>query len=467
MSADQRGLATSGSPEAIAAFDRAMDHLIRFQIEVVEEVAKTLAFDPRCVMGAVLSAYLSLMSTEGSAVTTAQDALAALPIEEAAMLPRERAHLEAAYRWIAGDLVGAGASLDAISLEHPRDLLALVVGHQIDFFTGNAGNLRDRVGRALYGWRGDDPQLGFLQGMYAFGLEECNFYDLSKEFGQRSVDANADDVWAIHAVVHTYEMQGQIPEGVRFMKARQTDWATGNFLNVHNSWHYALYLLQGGDVDGALDIYDRVLHNEDSGDVALELVDATALLWRLHLEGTSVGRRWQPLAEAWGRSLSPGFYPFNDMHAVMAFVGSGDLVRAHELVSDLEQFVETGDQTTTSWLMTAQVGLPVCQSIVHFGAGDYRLVVDELLARRGGFHEFGGSHAQRDAIERTLLESAIRAGLDNIALALVSERLGVRDASSYTWMKRAQVLRHTAHQVESESASARAHSLATSIRAVE
>jgi hypothetical protein len=108
----------------------------------------------------------------------------------------------------------------------------------------------------------------------------------------------------------------------------------------------------------------------------------------------------------------------------------------------------------------------VCRSIVQFATGDYRLVVDELLPKRGSFHEFGGSRAQRDAIERTLLESAMRARLNDIALALVSERLAVREASSYTWLKRAQVLSDTASRAESESANARAESIAASIRAV-
>jgi hypothetical protein len=63
-------------------------------------------------------------------------------------------------------------------------------------------------------------------------------------------------------------------------------------------------------VAGALAVYDRVLHHDESQDVALELLDATALLWRLPLEGISVGDRWPPLAQAWERLLAPGFYPF-------------------------------------------------------------------------------------------------------------------------------------------------------------
>jgi hypothetical protein len=444
MSVDQSGLAMSGSPEAVAAFDRAMNHLVRFQAEVVDEAAQTVASDPACAMGAVLNAYLSMLSTERSKVAEAKDALAAVSITPAHLLPRERAHLAAAQRWIEGDMAGAGGLLDAISFEDPRDLLALVVGHQIDFFTGNARNLRDRIGRALYAWGSQDPLSGFVHGMYAFGLEECNLYGRAEEMGQQAVDANSDDVWGIHAVVHTYEMQGQIAQGMCFMQARKDDWATGNFLNVHNSWHYALYLLQGGDVARALDVYDRVLHHEGSEDVALELLDASALLWRVHLEGLPVGGRWQPLAEAWARSLSPGFYPFNDMHAAMAYVGSEDLNRARELVSDLERFVDVGDKATTGWAMTATVGLPVCRSIVSFATGEYPQVVDELLPIRDRLHEFGGSHAQRDAVERTLLEASIRARRSDVALALVSERLGVREASSYTWSKRAQILAETA-----------------------
>ena len=81
--------------------------------------------------------------------------------------------------------------------------------------------------------------------------------------------------------------------------------------------------------------------------MALELLDATALLWRLQLEGTPAGDRWPPLAQAWARLLTPGYYPFNDMHAIMAFIGDGDLDRAREVVGALERWWRGGDAAPT------------------------------------------------------------------------------------------------------------------------
>ncbi len=144
---------------------------------------------------------------------------------------------------------------------------------------------------------------------------------------------------------------------------------------MHNAWHYALYLLEAGDTPGALAVYDQFLHHSGSEDIALELLDATALLWRLWLEGIPVGDRWGPLAQAWARLLTPGFYPFNDMHAIMAFAGNGELGRAWEVVAALERVVSSTRRRPDgrpAWAMTAAVGLPVCRGLAHFGAGRVR-----------------------------------------------------------------------------------------------
>src|SRR5258708_28494485 len=161
-----------------------------------------------------------------------------------------------------------------------------------------------------------------------------------------------------------------------------------------------------------------MIQPDDSEASSLELLDACALLWRMHLEGAPVGDRWQPLAAAWGRLLAPGFYPFNDMHAVMSYLGAGQLDRASDIVAALDDVVAHGDPAGTGWQMTSSVGLPVCRGLLHFGRGEYDAVIAELLPIRTRVHTFGGSHAQRDAVERTLLEAAIRAGRLALASAL-------------------------------------------------
>ncbi len=463
MHADAQGLDMSGTSDAVAAYDRALGHFVRFQSEVVGVIADARAAEAGCAMVELLSAYLSLMSTEQSGVADAHDALRNLGELPHDLIPREREHLAAANLWLLGDMAGAARLLEDLTLRHPRDLLALAVGHQIDFFTGHATALRDRIGRALYAWGPDDGNRGFVQGMYAFGLEESNLYALSEEMAGQAVQANPDDVWGIHAMVHTYEMQGQTAEGLRFLRARESQWRTGNFLNVHNSWHNALFLLEGDDVEGALAIYDAVLHHDGSEDFALELVDASSLLWRLRLEGSPVGDRWEPLADAWTRILVPGFYPFNDMHATMAFVGAGRLGPAHELVTSLERAVDEAGDDSTGMLMTRAVGLPVCRSLVAFGRGDDTGFLDHYLPVRESLHRFGGSHAQRDAMERTAVTAAIRAGRSDLARALLSERLGRREKSSYAWGRLAQVLATDGDVAGSSAATSRAKAIAEEV----
>lgn len=461
MGTDSHGLTLTGSVEAVTAYDRALGHLVRFQPEVITAIGDTVAADPGCVMGRVFGAYLALLSTEARSVKAAREAIGGTTETEN---PRERAHLAAARRWIAGDMAGAGALLESISIRYPKDLLALFVGHQIDFLRGDAVTLRDRIGRALSAWDSADRASGYLYGMYAFGLEECNSYDRSAEAGHRAVEANPDDVWGIHAVAHTFEMRGEIPGGVQFMRERQENWARGNFLSVHNSWHFALYLLQAGDVPGALAVYDTAIHPAGSEDVAMALLDASALLWRIWLEGTDVGDRWRSLADAWTRILEPGFYPFNDMHAIMAFIGNGEPNRARDVLAVLKRVARDGDPVATGPSMTSAVGLPVCRALAHFGAGEYDMVIAELLPVRTRIHEFGGSHAQRDAVERTLLEAAIRAGHADLANALVSERLAVRERNTYAWSKRSVLLAAAGNQAGAEEAAARQRDLAGQIR---
>jgi hypothetical protein len=93
-------------------------------------------------------------------------------------------------------------------------------------------------------------------------------------------------------------------------------------------------------------------------------------------------------------------------------------------------------------------------------------VVDTLAPIRRTLHRFGGSHAQRDVLQRTLLESALRSGRFEFAAELLSERLAERETSVYGWTRRQRLLSATGDVTAAAAAAARAAELQSRFAAV-
>ena len=453
-STDAHGNPVSGSQTAIERYDAAIDHLLAYRDEFLDAMTSLVDDEPDFAMGLVLAAYMSLTSTDAIDVAGARQLTAKL--DSLVLNDREAAHRIVLETWLAGDWHGAARRLDEILVCWPTDLLGLLVGHQLDFFLGDATNLRDRVGRSLLSIDQAHPHHAYARGMYAFGLEESGNYPLAEHHGLAALDRNHDDVWATHAVTHVYEMQGRVDEGIRFLRTRQADWGEGNLFSVHNWWHLALYLLEAGDTSDSLAIYDRRIHNEQSAGVPLEMLDASALLWRLHLDGIDVGGRFATLADAWAtRTLHEPWYVFNDLHAVMALTGAGRPNEARAVIDRLAAYVAAGP-SSSNVRMTAEVGLPACRSVLAHVEDRHADVVAELMPIRTILARFGGSHAQRDALQRTLVVSAIRSGQLRLARSLVDERLAVRETSVWSWQRRSQVLTAAGDRVAADRANQQA-----------
>jgi tetratricopeptide (TPR) repeat protein len=435
---DAHGNPVTGAQSAVDRYDAAIDHLVAYREELLDAMTSLVTDDSDFAMGHVLAAYMSLTSTDAPDLEDARELAAHL--DTLALNDRETAHRAAIGAWSSGDWHGAARILDDLLIRWPADLLALIVGHQLDFFLGDAANLRDRVGRSLPAIDRAHPHHAYARGMYAFGLEESGNYSLAEQHGLAALDRNRDDVWATHAVTHVYEMQGRIDEGIRFLRSREADWGYGNLFTVHNWWHLALYLMEAGDADESLVIYDRHIHNEQSAGVPLEMLDASALLWRFHLDGIDVGNRFGPLADAWAtRASHEPWYAFNDLHAVMALAAAGRLDDARAVIDRLHTYVAVSPPSSNV-AMTADVGLPACRSVLAHIEDRPVDVVAELMPIRTILARFGGSHAQRDALQRTLVDAAIRSGQLQLARSLVDERLGVRETSVWSWRRRTEVL---------------------------
>ena len=276
-------------------------------------------------MAHVLTAYLHLMSTDVADLVAAGEALAALaPCSD----QRSGAGARGRDRRMGGgrlERCGPPPRRPARPVADRRAGAACSATSSTSSPATPSG-LRDRPLRTLRELDPQHPHAPFVRGMTAFGLEETGDYGAALDAGRAAVAANPDDVWAIHAVVHTYEMQGRVDEGIAFLRSDETRWESGNLFTVHNWWHLALYELEAGRPERALAIYDAEVHHAASLGVPIEMLDASALLWRLRLEDADTGGRFGPLADAWAaKSADVPWYVFNDLHAVVAAAGADRL----------------------------------------------------------------------------------------------------------------------------------------------
>jgi tetratricopeptide (TPR) repeat protein len=420
---DAFGLTLSGATEAgFASYGRAVRELQCFIGDPVASIDGAIAQDPGFVMAHVFKGYLFGLATERGATAVARACHeAALPL---AASTHEQAHVSALGHLAGGHWHEAGRILEDITIDFPLDAVALQVGHQIDFFTGNARMLRDRIGRALPSWQKGMPGYHAILGMQAFGLEEMGDYSRAEKLGRSAVEIEPRDGWAQHAVAHVMEMQSRQRDGIAWMRANPEAWTRESFLQVHNWWHLALFHYDLGEIDEVLALYDGPIYGMPSA-MALNMVDASAILWRLYLGGVDAGHRWAALAANWPKA-GFGDYAFNDAHAMMAFVGGGLEAPARALLDAQREAMRGSDDNAA---FTRDVGHPLTLAIKAFGERRYEEAVRLIRPIRAIAHRFGGSHAQRDVIDLTLIEAALRAGEGALARALTAERSMARPDS--------------------------------------
>jgi tetratricopeptide (TPR) repeat protein len=344
-----------------------------------------------------------------------------LPMNE-----RERTHLAALSHAVIGHRASAVTILDRHLMSYPFDLVAHMAALQMDGHLGRFPWARDRSARALPRWSKSQQSYGIMRSFYAFGLEEAGEFARAEDTARSAAELEPHGYWPHHCVSHVMEMMGRPKDGLAWMEGRQSFWSSKDNVNrVHIWWHKSLFHVELGEYDAALQIYDGPML-ETMRPASMSICNAAALLWRLDMLGCPLGDRWQQLTTKWEGHADGKLYVFPDIHAAMTELRAGDV---DGFECRRRSMRETAADGTELGAIYRDIGLPVVEGLLAFHHGAYTQAVKHLLPARFDLWKMGGSNAQRDVIDWTLAEAAVRAGQRDVALSLAHERLASRPDS--------------------------------------
>lgn len=409
--------ASTQSRKAIENYDEALDLIRLYRGDPIAALDVAIAEDAD--FGGAWAVRAGLLATQTDKAYAEEIDKSLRAGAEANLNDRERALLQAAKDWGEGRFDEGTARFARVGQENPKDLFAVQTAHIGCFFLGRQHELRDWPLQALRAYKRGDDGYSQLLGMAAFGLEECGDYARAEAYGREAVEIDGRDGWAVHAVAHVNEMRGDLDAGIPWLADSADVWSPESGFSYHNWWHLALLYLDRGDTAQVLRLYDERVRPNTDAQIVLEWIDASALLWRLHLEGVDVGDRFEKLATCWERASEDAIYAFNDLHAIMAFIGAGRMADAERTLKAMRKAARnTGDNA----YMSAAIGVPLAEAFIAYGAGRYAECVEKIAATRSLAQRFGGSHAQRDILSLTALHAALKGKQAETARAFAFER---------------------------------------------
>lgn len=461
MTRDGQGLELGNADDgAVAALDFVRQEWLGFGKRFADFIAAADK-EEKCAMLPLVAAslVLSMYSPEGQDAATRY--LKRAKNLSAAASPRELAWLGAMEAWLAGDTDRSLTSFRKIVAEWPRDLLAGKLAQLLAFNRGEAETLLD-IGEKLVAANEDNR---FVWGMYAFGLEECHRLDEAEAAARKGLALDRNDPWAHHAIAHCLEARGRLLEGVAFLNSVSDTWADCNsFMQTHNWWHLALFLIDLDRTDEAL-----VLHDSRVWGVWKEFCEdqanAVSLLARLELRGVDVGARWADLALYLKPRLHEHLSAFHDVHYLYGLARAGERSAVTEMLASLEDRAERVKPFERE--VWADCVVPLAHGLAAHATGDMPAAARLIGRAMPHLHTLGGSIAQRALFGAIHLDALMRAGWNDAALAILQADDRERPTVPATKRALATIYRRVGRTEQALAAEYQAEQLARQYRAAE
>jgi len=412
---DRYGLAvTTSSSVAAERFQQGMDALLSFAAGADEYFAAAQQADERL---AVAHAGTALLAVGRGDAAAARGAVARARESVAGATRRERQHVEALSALVGGDTTrGLGLVAEHVA-EFPRDALLVNQASSAIGFAGRNDREEYRMAflERLAPAYGDD---WWFQSALAFTYHEVDRHEPSRRLSERSLQQYPGNANASHNLAHIYFETADHDAGASFLEGWLAGYDSRASFHCHLAWHQAMFEIHRGGYARALEIFQRDILG--AVNPRLAMIDGAALLWRFRLDGETGGpdrpRAWRALADLAERVSRPGFV-FGEIHAALAYASCGDETALAGLIDGLRELDAAGHP------IAGAVALPVVQGIAAFVAGDPAAALAHLEPVAGGFHRVGGSHAQWELFEETMLACYLALERHDDALTLMHRRL--------------------------------------------
>jgi len=425
--ADRYGLPiTTESPAAAARFQDGMDALLSYGARPEDAFAAAVQADERL---AVAHAGIALVAVAHGDAATARAAAATARQVVPGATRRERQHVEALSALIGGETARGLDLVDEHVAEFPRDAMLV---NQAGSAIGFAGARDREQQRAAFLERlapayGDD---WWFQSALAFTYHEVDRFEESRRLSERSLAQYPGNANASHNLAHIHFELLDNDGGAAFLEDWLAKYDARASFHCHLAWHLAMFELHRGRYARALAIFERDILG--AVNPRLAMIDGSALLWRFRLDGAAEPPlAWRSLADLAARVSRPGFV-FGEIHAALAYAACGDDRASGRLVDGLRALDAKGHP------IAGTVALPMVQGIAAFIAGDHAAALAHLEPVQAEFHRVGGSHAQWELFEETMIASYLALERYADAARLIRRRLSRRASPrDMRWLERA------------------------------